>query len=473
MDITAVLDLKTAPEGAVLRIKKECLEQGMPKPEDVKSFLMAKGVKFGFDPVVLEAALSGRKVDTPILFAKARPAVPGRDASIRFVISPEGKAKPRVSTGDKVDFREMETLVQVKAGDVLAVVEPATPGVPGSDIFGNPIPGVPGKDKKISEGQNTKLSTDGHSLSAAKSGYLFRQGDTLGVGTTYVVDGDVDFNTGNIHFTGDIEVRGGIGEGFTVEATGSILVMGDVDGASIISGNGSVAIQGGCFGKGKGRIRAKQEVRVAFAQHVDIECKHLIVGKALQDCRVSAFSVDASAAGCKVFGGGILSYGSVFLDEAGAEGARTEITILDEQEEAFRKEKAIIEAEEAKHLPQMEALDRKLRAMKALIAKSGATQLPPKVAAEMKTVVEAFQTLRRKLANLSSEKIMLDAEINKPRERSYLLRIRGEVNGTLNLDMFHIKRLVTSMDSKMELLVSPEYGLIARSAGDPATGGVP
>lgn len=468
MDITAVVDLKTAPEGAVLRIKNECLQQGMPKPEDVKSFLMAKGVKFGFDAAVLEAALSGMKVDTPILVAKSRPPVPGKDASIRFVISPEGKAKPRVSSGDKVDFREMETLVQVKAGEVLAVIEAATPGVPGSDIFGNPIPGMPGKDKAMSEGQNTKLSTDGLSLTAAKSGYLFRQGDTLGVGTTYVVEGDVDFNTGNIHFAGDIEVRGGIGEGFTVEATGSILVMGEVDGASIISSNGNVTIQGGCFGKGKGKIRAKHEVRVAFAQHVDIECKHLIAGKALQDCRVTAFSVDASAAGCKVFGGSILSYGSVLLNEAGAEGARTEITILDEQEEAFRKEKAILEAEEAKTMPQLEVLDRKLRAMKALIAKAGATQLPPKVAAEMKAVVEAFQTLRRRLANLSSEKTMLDAEINKPRERIYLLRIGAEVHGAINLDMFHIKRLVSSMDSKMELLVSTEYGLIARPAAVPA-----
>jgi uncharacterized protein (DUF342 family) len=466
MDITAVVDLKTAPEGAVLRIRNECLQQGMPKPDDVKSFLMAKGVKFGFDAAVLEAALSGMKVDTPILVAKAQPPVPGRDASIRFVISPEGKAKPRVSTGDKVDFREMETLVQVKAGEVLAVVEPATEGVPGTDIFGNPIPGLPGKDKAMSEGQNTRLSTDGRSLTAAKSGYLFRQGDTLGVGTTYVVEGDVGFNTGNIHFTGDIEIRGGIGEGFTVEATGDILVLGDVDGANIISGNGNVTIQGGCFGKGKGGIRAKHEVRVAFAQQADIECKRLIAGKALQDCRVSAFSVDASASGCKVFGGSILSYGSVLLDQAGAEGARTEITILDEQEEAFRKEKAILEAEEAKTAPQMEALDRKLRAIKALIAKSGATQLPPKVAAEMKAAVEAFQTVRRRLANLSSEKTMLEAEINKPRERIYLLRIRGEVSGTINLDMFHIKRLVSSMDSKMELLVSPGLGLIARSAGD-------
>ncbi|MEO7959693.1 MAG: FapA family protein [Fibrobacteria bacterium] len=461
------MELKTAPEGAVLRIKTECLQQGMPKPEDVKNLLMAKGVKFGFDVTVLEAALSGMQVDTPILVAKGRPPAPGKDAFIRFVVSPEGKTKPRVSAGDKVDFREMETLVQVKKGDVLAVLEPATHGIPGSDIFGNPIPAAPGKDKAMSEGQNTRLSIDGRSLTAAKSGYLFRQGDTLGVGTTYVVDGDVDFNTGNIHFVGDIEVKGGIGIGFTVEATGSILVLGEVDSASLISSNGNVTIQGGCFGKGKGKIRAKNEVRVAFAQQVDIECKRLIAGKALQDCRVSAFSVDASASGCKVFGGSILSYGSVFLDEAGAEGARTEITILDEQEEAFRKEKAVIEAEEAKNLPQMEALDRRLRAMKALIAKSGATQVPPKVVAEMKTVVEGFQTLRRKLANLSSEKTMLDAEINKPRESSYLFRIRGEVKGTINLDMFHIKRLVSSLDSKMELLVSPEHVLISRPLAAP------
>ncbi len=474
MELTALLDLKVAPDAAVLRFKDACLDQpAFPTLEEIKAFIAAKGVRFGLDLPALEAALAAKKTETPITVAKSRPAIKGRDAVVRVLISPEGKAAPRISTGDKADFREIETMVQVKAGDVLAVLEPATQAAPGSDVFANPIPGLPGKDRKLLPGPNTRLSADSLSLIADKAGYLYRSGETLGVGTTYVLEGPVDFKTGNIHFTGDVHVKGGIGEGFAVEATGNILVEGELDGATVISSNGNVTLMGGCFGKGKGRIQAKGEVKITFARHCKIECKSLVVAKAVQNCQVTAFSVDGSAAGCQFHGGSLLCYGSVSLADIGAEGDRTEISILDEQEEAFRKQKGLLEAEEGKHQPQMDALDRKLRAMKAILAKSGASQVPPKVAAELKAAVDAYQTLRRRLDGITSEKTKLDGEINRPRDRVFVLRIQGAVKGTVNFDMFHIRRLLTPMDSGQELLVTPDQGLIARPVSGGSAGSTP
>jgi hypothetical protein len=182
---------------------------------------------------------------------------------------------------------------------------------------------------------------------------------------------------------------------------------------------------------------------------------------------VDTFELDASASGCQVMGGKILCYGNALLSEAGAEGERTEITILDEQEEAFRKERAKLEAEEAKQQPHMEALDRKVRTQKALLAKAGTAKLPPKVAEEMKATLEAYQAARRALANVQSEKTMLDQEINRPRERVFVMRVSGMITGNVFLDMFRIKRLLNPGDSGKEFLVTKDKGLISRDAPRP------
>lgn len=59
---------------------------------------------------------------------------------------------------------------------------------------------------------------------------------------------------------------------------------------------------------------------------------------------------------------------------------------------------------------------------------------------------------------------MLDREINRPRERTFVLSIKGMVTGSVNLDMFHIRRLLNPGESGKEFLVSSQMGLISRDA---------
>ena len=298
-------------------------------------------------------------------------------------------------------------------------------------------------------------------MSAECPGFLHRFGDSLAVGTQFVVEGEIDFKTGNINFPGDIHVKGGIGAGFTVNAGGNVVVEGDVDSATVISG-GDVTLRGGCFGKGTGRIQAKGALRIEFAQQCLLECKQLFAAKFLQDCKIIASGIDASAKGCYARGGSIFCYGPVLVYELGSESGHMDIRILDEQEEEFRTELAKLELLETQERVPFDLLERKLRSLKAILAKSGSAPIPPKVAAEMKAVVEAYQIHRRKLANIQSEKAMIQGSLNLPRERKFSLKILGSVTGSVSLDLFHIRRNLTRSDSGKEILVVPGEGLVAR-----------
>lgn len=462
MGLESILDLDAKPERAILRFKVKDFQNGVaPSSPDILDFAKRAGVVAGFDVPALEKALADGRIDAPIRIAQCRPPVPGADSQLRFLVSPDVNAAPLASGDQRVDFREIRNLVLVKKGDRLAVLEAPKAGVPGLDIFGKPLPAAPGRMLQFPAGPNTRYLEDGVTLSAECPGFLYRYGDSLAVGTEFVVDGDVDFKTGNINFPGDIHVKGGIGAGFTVTAGGNVVVEGDVDSATVISG-GNVTLHSGCFGKGVGRIQAKGALRVEFAQQTSLECKQLFASKFLQDCKIIAAGIDASAKGCYVRGGSIICYGPVLVYELGSESGNMDIRILDEQEEAFRTELANLELMETQEREPFDLLERKLRSFKALLAKSGSAPVPPKVAAEMKVLVEEYQNHRRKLANIQSEKTMIQGSLDLPRERRFSLKILGSVTGSVGLELFYIRRIVTKSDSGKEILVLPDQGLVAR-----------
>ena len=57
--------------------------------------------------------------------------------------------------------------------------------------------------------------------------------EKLNVFPVYEVNGDVDYNIGNIDFVGTVVIRGNILTGFRVKASGDIRVTGGIEGAEV------------------------------------------------------------------------------------------------------------------------------------------------------------------------------------------------------------------------------------------------
>ena len=114
-----------------------------PTLADLYQRLEADGVCFGLDETALTHALQRPGVD--FLFARGIPPQSGENASIHYAFCLENRGRPAELEDGRVDFKCLNLFTVVRANDVLARKKPPTPGIPGMDVYGDPIPPLPGK----------------------------------------------------------------------------------------------------------------------------------------------------------------------------------------------------------------------------------------------------------------------------------------------------------------------------------------
>ncbi len=112
-------------------------------------------------------------------------------------------------------------------------------------------------------------------MTAGIDGYLRWNGNKIDVVDLYVVNGDVDFNTGNVRYHGSIEVRGSVRAGFEVMAGRELTIVGMVDGGTAVSEGGGVTVGQGVIGnsEAKGIVLALGDIKIGRARFAKIESK--------------------------------------------------------------------------------------------------------------------------------------------------------------------------------------------------------
>jgi hypothetical protein len=199
--------------------------------------------------------------------------------------------------GDVIDFKDRGEIPQVKAGDLIAEVMPATEGTPGIDVFGLPV--LPPKPKllKVRIGQGVEKSENGSEFFAKIDGRPVMTPDgKLSVLAQLKISGDVGLETGHIDFDGSVDVAGGIQKGFNVSC-GSLTVR-EVIGAEVVA-TGDVNVLGGVIGAtiwctGNLKARYIHESRMEVSGNVVVE-------REILDSRID------SSGKCQVERGKILS----------------------------------------------------------------------------------------------------------------------------------------------------------------------
>jgi len=127
----------------------------------------------------------------------------------------------------------------------------------------------------------------------------------------FEVNGDVDYRTGNIHFVGNVVVRGNVMTGFVVRAEGDIRITGSVEAAEVTA-SGSIDIMEGIVGRGKGIVKAGKSVKCSFILDGNVEAgENVVVGQSIMHSNVRA-SKSVICAGAK----GLIVGGSVQAGES-------------------------------------------------------------------------------------------------------------------------------------------------------------
>lgn len=214
---------------------------------------------------------AGAKGVSGLLLARGVSMVPGEDGAIVVAVA-DGLAvtKSDDEAAGTVDFRRVQSFLNVEPGELVATVTPPGSGGPGRTVTGKIIPPQPGAPAKFEVGQNVRLHDDGRTVFAVATGRVCLRENTISVEDVYEIDGDVGFKVGNIAFKGYVEVQGDVLDGFFVKATKGIKIKGNI-GACKIESDGDLSFCG-MNGQGTGTIKCGGSISANFIYDTSIEC---------------------------------------------------------------------------------------------------------------------------------------------------------------------------------------------------------
>ncbi|MFH1688317.1 MAG: FapA family protein [bacterium] len=295
--------------------------------EEVQQEIAKAGVVFNISLEDLAKAIQDRDYSQPIVIAQGIPMVKGTDTQFEYLFETGRQAhSPVVGKDGRIDYRNINYIQNTKKDEVLARMLPPTDGKPGTSVTGEEIAAPRGRTVGFSNGEGTRISEDGSELIAAVDGAIvFKQGH-VAVKEVTVVNGDVDFNIGNLDCRGSVKITGHVNAGFTIKVGGNLDIGGNVEDC-ILDVGGNVVIRGGFFGNGEGRLKAGGDVTIKYAEGQKIECGgNLTVGGELLNCQVTAKEVvRVQGSKGRIVGGEVNAGKEVWAAEIGSDAGTATI----------------------------------------------------------------------------------------------------------------------------------------------------
>ncbi|MBD2847570.1 DUF342 domain-containing protein [Paenibacillus sp. IB182496] len=242
--------LTDQPMGEHLVVRAEENQENIVKtigPEDVLAELDRQGIRMNLDMATIHSELL-RPAFKPLLIARGKPPVPGQDARLDLFFSEKIESLFTEVKG-QVDFKNHMNIPSVKSGDVIAKKEPAVEGEPGYDVFGQTLLPRPAKDIRILARKNVEITPESIVIARQPGRPRVTGGQIkyFDINTAFIVPGDVDMQTGNIVFAGDVIVYGDVQDNMIIESLGNIYVSGSVFNATLTA-TGSIAVKGNVIG---------------------------------------------------------------------------------------------------------------------------------------------------------------------------------------------------------------------------------
>jgi len=261
----------------------------------------------------------------PVLAAESILPQDGNDARIEWLTGPYAEKGKKDDAG-KVNIRDISNLCVVVSGQVLCVKHHAAPGIPGRKINNEAIPCKPGNDVrfKCNSGLSAEEYKDKTVYKAAIDGYLVTGKESAMILETLVINSDIDYSTGNIHYIKDISIKGNVLSGFTVETEGDIIVEGYVENGSVLKAKGNITVYQGIIGE-KTRVSAGKNITALYVHHAGLHCDgNIIVKKFVLDAslfageQIEVFGEDLKKETSAVIGSTLSSDGKIMVNSAGS-----------------------------------------------------------------------------------------------------------------------------------------------------------
>ncbi|HFQ80879.1 MAG TPA: DUF342 domain-containing protein [Desulfobacterales bacterium] len=246
-----------------------------PEPEDIELLLEDIGVveacrvKFLIHKLC-QSLKEGKKTAKMAKIAAAIPPKPGRDAEFSLEIEMDKKAGELRADGS-IDLRERNAVVSVNEGMLVARKKLVKKGKNGLDLFAKTIKAYDGRDLKISTDASIRVETDEENTLyyAARTGNVNFISNNLTITDIFKVNGDVNYETGNLDVKSALVITGSVFPGFKVQAQGNLEIKGGVENGAQIIAQSDLIIGRGIIGSDS-RIIVMGNLHTAFIQDAEI-----------------------------------------------------------------------------------------------------------------------------------------------------------------------------------------------------------
>ncbi len=210
--------------------------------------LAEMGVIKGINESQIQKAIDA-SIPSTFEIATGQAPTKGSDGWVELKVDVEMKKGPKERENGKVDFREIITIPNVNRGQVIGIIHPHIQGEPGYTVTNETI--LPKKVFPTIFIAGTGVVKVGDKIVATQSGrpHLERRGQLLRVKILQKLThkGNIDLSSGNIRFSGDVEILGEVENNMTVEAEGDIYVKKTVTNATLTS-SGAIRSNGSIIG---------------------------------------------------------------------------------------------------------------------------------------------------------------------------------------------------------------------------------
>ncbi len=241
----------------------------------------------------------------------------------------EAAAPPEVEAeaadDEAVDYREKTNLLIVEQGDLLARILPPELGADGVDVRGKVLACKQAQAFELNHDDSIELREDG-SVLALQAGMLVEDSGKLKIERELHIRDNVDFNTGNVHFRGNVHVRKGVRDGFLVKVIGDLRIDGLIEAANIeVAGDAHFCR--GMVGREKGTVRVCQSLRAHYLDSITGEVGlDLSVDKEIVHCQISV-GRSLLAGHATLIGGCVTVAGAVELKVFGSTSQASELRV--------------------------------------------------------------------------------------------------------------------------------------------------
>lgn len=322
----------------------------LPKMQDIGEILTNQQIMAVLSNEEIMAALAkidpSREEITTLEVARSQQLpVHGYPEYYTLIIDTTKKAGKMLADG-RIDYHERDTIIQITKDEPVLLRHAGVETHDGLDIFGQPVMGKTQEIDGFALGENlTPSQSDPDTYLSTIDGCLEINKKTVSVKPVLVIEGDIDFNVGNIDFKGSVVVKGYVHPGFSVKATGDITLEQDIEDAQLEAG-GNIQVKMGITGKGDTVVKAGGTLEAKYIQNSKVEAVGVI---SIEDSIVNShvFSnqkVLVKSQHGKILGGEVIALEEIEVQSAGSEAvSNTQLTVgknleLEKEIETIRAE---------------------------------------------------------------------------------------------------------------------------------------